>query len=69
MEKLILSCGRYIPQFTGDTETRMRTMEAYLARLSEELEVLLGEMAEALENLRSAQNSLAAMRNDQGGGV
>ena len=69
MEKLILSCGRYIPQFMGDTETRMRTMEAYLARLSEELEVLLGEMAEAPENLRSAQNSLAAMRNDQGGGV
>ena len=61
MEKLILPCGRYIPQFAGDTETRVRAMEGYLARLSEELEVLLGETSKALDALQSAQNSCAAV--------
>lgn len=44
MEKLTLSCGRYAPQ-TGDTvEARVRAMENYLARLSEEMEFLVAQM-------------------------
>ena len=69
MDKLILPCGRYIPQFSGDAETRLRAMEAYLARLSEELEVLLGETAKALEALASAQNDLVAVYADREGGA
>lgn len=69
MEKLILPCGRYIPQFAGDTETRVRAMEGYLARLSEELEVLLGETAKALDTLQAVQNSLAAVGVNREGGV
>ena len=44
MEKLILKCGRYVPQAAGDTETRVRAVEAYLAVLTAELELLVGEM-------------------------
>jgi hypothetical protein len=44
MEKLILRCGRYVSPAVGDTETRVRLMEAYLAELSRELEYLLGEL-------------------------
>lgn len=56
MEKLILTCGRYIPQSAGDGETRVRAVEAYLARLSEELELLLGDTGRALEALQAAQS-------------
>ena len=69
MDKLILPCGRYIPQFSGDAEIRLRAMEAYLARLSEELEVLLGETAKALDALASAQNDLASVYADREGGA
>ena len=69
MEKLILPCGRYIPQLAGDTEARVQAMESYLARLGEELEVLLGETARALDDLRSAQNRPETDRGNQGGGV
>ena len=48
MEKLILTCGRYLPPSAGDTEARIAAMESYLARLSEELEVLMGEMDRVL---------------------
>lgn len=44
MEKLILRCGRFIPRASGNTEQRVAYMEAYLGRLTEELEHLLGEM-------------------------
>ena len=57
MEKLILTCGRYIPPSAGDSEIRVRAMEAYLARLSEELEILLGEAGRMLEALRSGQTA------------
>ena len=40
MEHLNLSCGRYVPA-SGDTETRVRRVEDYLASLSEELERML----------------------------
>ena len=51
MEKLILTCGRYLPPSAGDTEARIAAMESYLARLSEELEVLMGEMDRVLTAL------------------
>ena len=57
MEKMILSCGRYIPLAAGDSDTRIRAMEAYLARLSEEMEVLLAETAAALATLKTAQRN------------
>lgn len=69
MEKLILTCGRYIPSAAGDTDTRVAAMEAYLARLSEELEVLMGEMDRvltALEGMLSAAAS-SADTNGEGG--
>ena len=69
MEKLILPCGRFIPRFAGDAETRLLSMEAYLARLSEELEILLEETAKALDALQSVQNSLAEAWNRQEGGA
>ena len=69
MEKLILPCGRFIPRFAGDAETRLLSMEAYLARLSEELEILLEETAKALDALQSVQNSLVEAWNRQEGGA
>ena len=69
MEKLILSCGRYIPQAAENTEARVRAMEAYLARLSEELEVLLGETAGAMDALQVMQSNLAAVSNSREEGM
>ena len=54
MEKLILKCGRYIPSAAADTESRVKEMEAYLSRLTEELEFLMGELDRVLEALGSA---------------
>lgn len=42
MAKLTLRCGRFIPPAAGDTEGRLRSLERYLARLTEELEHELG---------------------------
>ena len=67
MEKLILSCGRYVPQAAGDVETRMRAMDAYLVRLSEEIEVLLLETSRALAALQATQTT-AAITYDRGEG-
>jgi hypothetical protein len=63
MEKLILKCGRYIPSAAADTESRVKGMEAYLSRLTEELEFLMGELDGTLEALGSAaaeETALAA---------
>jgi hypothetical protein len=54
MEKLILKCGRYIPSAAADTESRVRGMEVYLSKLTEELEFLMGELDRTLEALGSA---------------
>lgn len=54
MEKLILKCGRYIPSAAADTESRVKEMEAYLSRLTEELEFLMGELDRTLEALGRA---------------
>jgi predicted RNA-binding protein Jag len=42
-------------------------MEAYLARLSEELEILLGETGRMLEALQTAQAALTVRDNGEGG--
>ena len=44
MEKLILKCGRFVPSASESMEQRVARMEAYLGRLTEELEHLLGEL-------------------------
>ena len=54
MEKLILKCGRYIPPATGDTEQRVKSLETYLAGLTQELEFLVGELDRTLEAMGSA---------------
>ena len=41
MERLILTCGRFVPAGEEDAVTRIRAMEAYLSRLAEELERLI----------------------------
>lgn len=69
MEKLILTCGRYLPPSAGDTESRIAAMESYLARLSEELEVLMGEMDRvltALEGLLPAAADSAEAVSESG---
>jgi pilus assembly protein TadC len=53
MEKLILACGRYAPMTVGDTESRVRAVEAYLSRLTEELELLVEEMDKTLDALEA----------------
>ena len=68
MEKLILSCGRYIPLAAGDSDTRIRAMEDYLARLSEEMETLLAETAVALATLKTAQRN-GDVDSDREGGM
>ena len=49
MEKLILKCGRFEPSREMDTESRLRAMEGYLARLAEEMEFLISEIGRTLE--------------------
>ncbi|MBQ3507927.1 MAG: hypothetical protein IJA91_05185 [Clostridia bacterium] len=44
MEKLILKCGRFVPASEEDSVGRIRAVEAYLSRLTEELEYLLAEL-------------------------
>ena len=50
MEKLILKCGRFVPAGEGDVLIRVRTLEAHLSRLTEELECLLAALDEALKD-------------------
>ena len=49
MEKLILKCGRFVPSASGSMEQRVARMEAYLGRMTEELEHLLGELERPAE--------------------
>ena len=73
MEKLILACGRYIPPSSENLEFRVRAVEAYLTRLSEELEILVGEMDRALDALETLlterDRAEAASVSDGEGGV
>ena len=68
MEKLILTCGRFLPPSAGDSETRVKAMEAYLARMSEELEVLLGEMGATPDRMETAQTYLTSVSANREGG-
>ena len=68
MEKLILTCGRYIPSAAGDADARVAAMEAYLARLSEELEVLMGEMDRVLTALEGMLSAAASPADTDGEG-
>ena len=52
MEKLILTCGRFVPAAAVGTEARLKAAEDYLARLAEEMELLISEMGRALDELR-----------------
>ncbi len=61
MEKLILKCGRYIPPAAGDAESRVKSLETYLARLTQELEFLVGELDRTLEALGSAATEDTAL--------
>ena len=54
MEKLMLSSGRFTPTAGGNAEARISALEDYLARLSEELELLLAEAGRAIAALESA---------------
>lgn len=65
VERLILTCGRYTPAATEDTRARVMAMEAYLARLSEELEHVMGELARMTEGLNS--RSAVTASNEEGG--
>ena len=64
MEKLILRCGRYVPPTVADAETRVRLLERYLARLSEELEHMVGELEAA-----GSPAAEAIALDGEGGGV
>lgn len=55
MEQLILTCGRFIPVSGGGAEARIKAMEDYLARLSEEMELLVSELGRAVESLRTEE--------------
>ena len=59
MEKLILKCGRFVPSASGSMEQRVARMEAYLGRLTEELEHLLGE--DVLREKSSVRRRLSSM--------
>lgn len=48
MEKLRLVCGRFIPPRGGEAMERVERMEAYLSKLTRELELLVGELDRAL---------------------
>lgn len=54
MEKLILPCGRFIPPAAGEAELRVKLMEGYLAKLTEELEFLMKELDRTLAELKAA---------------
>jgi hypothetical protein len=61
MEKLILRCGRYVPPATGSAEERLRLLERYLARLTEELERLPAEWgAVAIEAAQIGTDAVVA---------
>ena len=44
MEKLILTSGRFTPRAGDSTEARVQALEAYLAEMSEEMELLIARL-------------------------
>lgn len=54
MEKLTLKCGRFMPARSLDPAERIRLIEAYLGKLTEELEYVVAEMDRVLNALETA---------------
>lgn len=53
MEKLMLTCGRFVPAGGDDEAARIRGLEEYLVRLSEELEWMVSELGRTLERMNA----------------
>ncbi len=67
MEKLKLVCGRFIPPRGGDTAERVERLEAYLSRLTQELELLVGDLDRALADLTAEEEpSAVSMVGEEG---
>lgn len=64
MEKLKLTCGRYLPSSTGTAEVRLAILEEYVSRLSAELEFRLDEAGRTLETLASGNGTAEAASTD-----
>lgn len=60
MERLKLTCGRYLPAGKGSTEERLAALEDYVGRLAAELEFRLGEAGKALETITEAMAAASA---------
>lgn len=60
MERLKLTCGRYLPAGKGGTEERLAALEDYVGRLAAELEFRLGEAGKALETITEAMAAVTA---------
>lgn len=69
MEKLILKCGRFLPREGLDSTVRLRSMEQYLAKLTEELEYTAAELDRTLRELgrisREAEGTAIAVGKEE----
>lgn len=54
MERLKLTCGRYLPAAMGSSEERLAALEEYVVRLAAELEFRLGEAGVMMQTLADA---------------
>ena len=54
MERLKLTCGRYLPRLGENAEARLAALEDYVGKLTAELEFRLGEAGLALERLETS---------------
>ena len=61
MERLKLTCGRYLPGATGGSEERLAALEEYVVRLAAELEFRLGEAGVMMQTLADALQTETAM--------
>ena len=68
MEKLILTCGRFSPLRGGSTEARVAAMEAYLAKLGEEMEFLVAELGRAASASAAVTAAASAAAESSEGG-
>lgn len=65
MERLKLTCGRYLPAASGGSEERLAALEEYVSRLAAELEFRLGEAGVTLQALSEALQSEAAETGEE----
>ncbi len=61
MERLKLTCGRYLPAAMGSSEERLAALEEYVVRLAAELEFRLGEAGVMMQTLADALQTETAM--------